>query len=251
VVTRLNVHVSRVLRLENTPRHKIVPWLLAGLLSAVVAPAFAEPCGPARLEIVTVSRVSPDGDIVLSDGRALRLAGVQATAAVLFKTFLPRERLAVGALTETPDRWARFPALVFKLPDAGPPVLMQQDMLASGLALARPERDLGSCWEIMTKAEARATDLPQTIMEPGRFARVEGRVSRVGEGRSARFISVYDKDRQRTTGVVQKKNMKRLAEAGVDVAKLSGQTVRIRGVRGLRNPATIALTMVEQIEIVP
>ncbi len=224
-------------------------FILIGICSAA-DPARAEPCGPARLDLVTLQRVAPSGELVLSDGRMVRLAGVQATADALRAAFVPGESLAVGMLSEAPDRWSRFPALVFKLKEGDSPQFSQHALLASGRVLARPERDLGSCWALLVQAEAGAGRVPVTAVEAGRFARVEGRVSRIGDGRSAKFITLQDSEGRRTTGVIQKRFLKRMKADGVDVEALKGQTVRLRGVRGLRNPATIALTLGEQIEIV-
>jgi hypothetical protein len=73
---------------------------------------------------------------------------------------------------------------------------------------------------------------------------------RIGEGRSARFLTVISGDGGRVTGVLQKRHAQRLRNAGVDVDALKGHIVRLRGVRSLRNPQTIAVTQAEQIEIV-
>jgi hypothetical protein len=222
---------------------------LAALLCALtMAPAAAQTCGPERLERAALARVAPDGDLHLTDGRVLRLAGLhRPTAGPL--PLRPGEPIAFGALDES-DRWSRLPAIVFALPDGGEPVWLQEHLAATGRALIRFEPALGACWPLLANAEARAKALPPTAAEPGRYMRVEGRVSRVGEGRSAHFITVFDGAGQRLTGMVQKRHLARITRGGVDVSTLTGHIVRLRGVRSLRNSQVIALTRAEQIEIV-
>ncbi len=94
---------------------------------------------------------------------------------------------------------------------------------------------------------ARAPDPPR---EAGRFARVEGRVSRVGEGRGAIFVSLSEAGGARVSGLVRKRHLPRLKQAGVDVQNLRGHVIRLRGTRSVTNPAVIPVTMAEQIEIV-
>jgi hypothetical protein len=222
------------------------------LLSLVSPAAAAEGCGPDRLERGTLAQVSADGDLRLADGRSLRLAGLHRPGDGDRPAALPvkaGDTLAFGLLDEA-DRWSRLPAIVFALPDGGDPVWLQEHLAATGRALVRWEAALGGCWPLLAAAEARAQALPRLAAEVGRFARVEGRVSRIGEGRSAHFVTLFDADGQRVTGLVQKRHLKRLKDAGVDVAGLKGHIVRIRGVRGPRNPQVIAVSRAEQIEIV-
>jgi hypothetical protein len=219
---------------------------LALALLLVASPALA--CGPDRLERGVLARAAPDGDLHLTDGRVLRLAGLHR-AESLPLPIRPGERIAFGLLDES-DRWARLPALVFALPDGGEPVWLQEHLAAGGRAAVRFEPALGSCWPLLQAAEAKAAAPLMLAVEPGRYARVEGRVSRVGEGRSAQFVTVFDGSGQRVTGIIQKRHLKRIQQAGVDVAGLRGHIVRLRGVRSLRNPHAIQLSRAEQIEIV-
>jgi hypothetical protein len=222
--------------------------LAAVLCALAIAPAAAQTCGPDRLERASLARASPDGDLHLTDGRVLRLAGLHRPEGGPVP-LRPGESIAFGALDE-PDRWSRLPAIVFALPEGGEPVWLQEHLAATGRALVRHEPALGACWPLLLEAEARARTLPPTTAEPGRFMRAEGRVSRVGEGRSARFITIFDSDGQRLTGMVQKRHLARITRGGVDVSALTGHIVRLRGVRSLRNSRVIALTRAEQIEIV-
>ncbi|MGL4241886.1 MAG: hypothetical protein ACRCTI_12300 [Beijerinckiaceae bacterium] len=222
---------------------------LAAVLSVLMTcSAAAETCGPERLERATLARVAADGDIHLTDGRVLRLAGLHRPDGGLVP-LRAGENVAFGGLAES-DRWSRLPAVVFALPEGGEPVWLQEHMAARGQALVRFEPALGACWPLLLKAEARAAALPVALPEPGRYARIEGRVSRVGEGRSAHFVTIFDSAGQRLTGMVQKRHMARLKRGGVDVSSLTGQIVRLRGIRSLRNSKVILLTRAEQIEIV-
>jgi hypothetical protein len=229
-----------------------LPLPVIGLLLGTSAvPAIA--CGPERLEQGTVARVGTGGDIILTDGRVLRLAGLHApdSAALPLR---PGDAAAHGPLADA-DRWRRIPAIVFALPEGGEPVFLQAFMAASGRALIRHEPALGDCWKLLLEAEAKAADRPESKPEPGRYARIEGRVVRIGEGRTAHFITLAAGSGQngagtRLTGLVQKRNLARITRNGVDLQALRGQIVRLRGVRSLRNPQVIAVTRAEQIEIV-
>ncbi len=229
-------------------------WVMA-LLLAAPQPGLAD-CGPARLEEAILERVTPEGDLVLADTRRLRLAGLHLdpTSPGGANTLAwPKagDRLGIGLLETDKDRWSRLPAIVFAMPVGERPIWLQQRLLEGGAALARPEPDLGACWPLLIQAEAKAQGkLPDMLVEPGRFTRISGKVSRVGDGRSAHFITVFGVTGERSTGLVQKRHLKRFSEAGVDVAQLRGQFIRMRGVRSTTNASIIPLTSPDQIEIV-
>lgn len=225
--------------------------MLLAALAAVPALAHAADCGPSSLERSAVERVSPEGDILLKDGRLLRLAGLHLVRIEPSDWPQPGAPVALGLLGEAPDRWGRLPALVFALPEGVAPDWLQARLLARGAALARPEQGLGGCWPLLARAEAAAeARLPALPAEAGRFARVTGRVARVGEGRTAHFVTLYDRASGRVAGLVQKRHLARFKAAGVDVAALRGQWIRLRGVRNGANSAVIPLLVADQIEIV-
>ncbi len=216
----------------------------AALLGA--SAAFA--CGPEVLERAAVARIGGPGEIVLADGRLLRLAGMYVPAGASLP-IQPGDAVAFAALAE-PDRWQRLPSIVFALPDDGEPVFLQAWLASSGRAAIRFEPALGGCWPLLIAAESKAHSVPPLPVEAGRYARVEGRAARVGEGRTAYFITLIDAAGGRTTGMVQKRLLPRFKLSGVDVEMLKGHIVRLRGVRSLRNPHVIAVLRAEQIEIV-
>jgi hypothetical protein len=227
-------------------RGAVLAVAAAAMLAAAAGAALA--CGPERLERGVVARITPEGDVLLADGRALRLTGLHRPARAIVP-LRPGDAVAFAGLDE-PDRWSRLPALVFALPQDGDPVWLQEHLARSGKAAVRFEPALAACWPLLTAAEAGARERPDLPAEPGRFARVEGRVARVGEGRTAHFVNVTGADGERLTGIVQKRHLRRLQAGGVDVSALRGHIVRLRGVRSLRNARAIALTRPEQIEIV-
>jgi hypothetical protein len=217
---------------------------------AISTPALAG-CGPSELERGTVSQITSDGDIVLSDSRRLRLAGLHMKPDAVTSVLTAGDQLAFGLISESKDRWSRHGAMVFRLEGEKPPEWLQHKLLSQKQALVRPELDLGDCWALLKQTEAEfRKNLPALAQEGGRFARTEGKVLRVGEGRSAHFINLVDPSGERITGLVQKRYLRRFKDAGVDVSQLRGQFIRLRGVRSVRNISVLPLTMVEQIEIV-
>jgi hypothetical protein len=223
--------------------------ILALLIGGISAFA-SDICGPANLSTGTVKSLSTDGDLALEEGPVLRLAGLQLPPTVDLAPLRAGQPVAYGMLTDMRDRWSRYPAVVFALQPGGLPIWIQQKLVAEGKALIRPEANLGACWGLLKAVEAAAVKhLQPTLPEAGRFARIEGRVGRVGEGRSAWFVNVFDRTGKRVTGVVQKRHMRRIKDGGVDVNALQGQIIRLRGVRSIRNTGVIQVTLADQIEI--
>ena len=231
----------------------VVRFVAAGLVAGALLSGGAlraEDCGPADLELAVVERTTQDGDVILTDERRLRLAGLHLHGSDTGLFPKPGERVAIGLLGQERDRWARYSAMIFVLSDTKPPEWLHKRLLAGGAALIRPESDLGGCWDLLKAVEARHDhQLMRTPAESGRFTRVSGRVQRVGEGRNAHFITVVDRDGERITGFIQKRYLKRFASAGVDVKELRGQFIRMRGVRSVTNATVLPLTFAEQIEI--
>jgi len=227
-----------------------VLWRWAAAAALLPVPALAD-CGPAVLERAVLERVTPQGDLQLKDARLVRLAGLHVVAPDRAAWPQPGAPLALGLLDDKADRWGRLPALVFTLAEGETPLWLQQALVGRGAAVARPEQSLGACWPLLAAAEAGAERAsPALPAEGGRFARVLGRVSRVGEGRSAHFVTLWDAGGARVTGLVQKRHLGRFRQAGVDVLALRGHLIRLRGVRSVANPALIPLLAADQIEIV-
>ncbi|MGL4635099.1 MAG: hypothetical protein ACRCWF_03885 [Beijerinckiaceae bacterium] len=229
---------------------KLLPVLLIATFCISEALA-SEICGPDNLSSGIIKSLSPEGDLTLEEGPVLRLAGLHLPENIDLTPLKTGQTIAYGLLTDTKDRWSRHAAVVFAMPTDGQPVWVQQKLVSEGKALIKPEANLGACWGLLKTAEALARPriLPSPV-EAGRFARIEGRVSRLGEGRSVWFVNVFDRSGQRITGVVQKRHLRRMKDGGVDVNALQGQTVRLRGVRSIRNTGVIQLTSADQIEIV-
>jgi hypothetical protein len=222
--------------------------LFVALTVCISSPALAT-CGPARLETVQIERVSLDGDITLIDSRKLKLAGLHLVKPEAIAVLKAGDTISIGLLGQTVDRWSRLPALVFA--GANQQEWLQERLIREGAALARPEDGLGGCWPLLSGIEKHyATQLGILKAEGGRFARIEGRVQRVSDGRTAKFIGLSGEKGERIAGMILKRHLKRFSDNGVDVDKLRGQIVRIRGVRNLRNATVISLTSVDQIEIV-
>jgi hypothetical protein len=216
---------------------------------AVSTPALA--CGPAALTLGRVQATSPNGDIRVENGPLLKLAGLHIPTGASPEMPAPGSRIAYGTLADEPDRWERMPAIVMLGEETSGPRWMQERWIAGGHAVVRPEPGLGPCWALLTATEARHSKaLPGLPAEAGRFARIEGRIGRVSDARGTTFLSIFDRSGKRTAGMIQKRYLRRFASAGIDVAKLNGQLVRIRGLRSTRNADVIPLIQPEQIEII-
>ena len=253
-------------------KRRIARVVLAAFF-AVPAPVRADPalaadaCGPQPGDSpATVASVSETLELRLSDGRLLRLAGLDPPRATQADPALPaRARAALEAwvaggavtmrsLAAEPDRWDRTPVQLFhpapatpSLPvDPAPAVTAAADaLLQGGWARARPERAVHDCFAGFLEQEEAARsahrglwgDPHYAVLDPdddaaiagqtGGMAIVEGPL-RVHDSHGTLYLTL-GRDPWGLTAVLSRRTAARFAKAGLDVADYAGTVVRLRG----------------------
>ena len=198
-------------------------------------------------------------ELVLADGRRARLGGLQLDPHATLAEWSGLQ-LGVALLAPKPDRWGRL-VVDLVAPNGGSVAL---DLLARGLARVRPEAETRVCEAERLDAEggARAAgegvwSEPGAVLDAGdpaalaaadgRFALVSGVVRSVGVRRSKIYLDFA------VSGgfavVVTRKLEPQFLSAGVDLATLAGQRVRVRGVMDVRFGARIDIVDPAMIEI--
>ena len=234
---------------------------LRGACAALSAIALAFPCfaacGRAGGRVQAVS-VDERLDVELSDGRIVRLGGLDAPnaergapeVANAAREFLSERLLGRDAdlllLTGGTDRWGRTIAdLIVSDPSTGSARSIAAALLTAGYARVRPEFETRGCAEERLRLEDRArqgelgiwrdpefaviqsSNLAELRRRSGRFVVIEGMVRRVGFARSRLYLELVPRDGP--TIVVARKLETALARQGQPVGGLVGQTVRVRG----------------------
>jgi endonuclease YncB( thermonuclease family) len=234
---------------------------LSCILAANQALAAGPDCESAAVERATVSSIGDRLEVVLTDGRHVRLGGLDvpdsgrgdsatAAAALAFATnWLSGRAVGMRILSGKPDRWGRTLVDFLAPPpgdDAGAaPASVSLLLLGAGFARVWPEAEIEGCLAQRLQAEAQArdkhlglwrdpyygvvdaADLDNLRKRDGQFTLVEGTPSRVGEGRS-RFYVDFGLHRGFTI-VIPKRRAKAFERAGVTISALSGAKIRVRG----------------------
>ena len=235
---------------------------LATLVLGQAAPGLAEEaCRFATVGTATVRAATEDG-LVLEDGRAVRLAGIDlgASPELAAGTIVTLKRL--GAET---DRYGRLQAHVFT-DDNGAERWFQADLLARGLARVSRVGD-PACAKVLLKHEdsARAARLglwaepvyvigkaedPQGVLQSrGRFGLVEGKVVSVRESGGTIYVNFGRRWSEDFTVTIAKRNERAFAAAGLVPRSLAGRRVRIRGWIEERGGPWVEAARPEQIEV--
>jgi len=232
-------------------------WLgLAGQALGSAFPCLAA-CGD-PVGAVRVAGVDERLDVELTDGRLVRLGGLDApdpargdpetakAARSLLAARLVGRDAELDLLASGKDRWGRVVAdlSVAKTP-GGAAESIALAMLAAGYARARPEFETRNCaaarlavedgarraalgiWRDREYAVIPSSDLAALRRGDGQFVVIEGRVRRVGFGRSRLYLDLVPQ--AGPTIVVARKLEPAFARAGHPIAALAGQTIRARG----------------------
>jgi micrococcal nuclease len=271
-------------RLAHSPRAWVRRSRAARLCSAWVAlsamvgacPGLAA-CGQPAGRVHATS-VDERLDVVLQDGRTVRLGGLDAPnedrgAPEIVKgarDFLERRLVGRDAdlqsLAPGVDRWGRVVGDLW-LPDSegGPAGSTAAALLAAGYARVRPEFETRNCaaerlaiedgarraglgiWRDPDFAVIRSSDSAELHSRDGRFVVVEGAVRRVGFARSRLYLELVPHDGP--TIVVARKLEAAFARTGRPVGALVGQTIRARGALDDRFGPRIEVSDPEMIEI--
>ena len=234
---------------------------LRGACAALSAVFFASPCladcgRPAgRVQVVSVDERL---DIELSDGRMVRLGGLDApnadhgapetansARAFLGERLVGRE-VDVMQLAGGTDRWGRTVAdLVVVDPRDGSAGSTAAALLTAGYARVRPEFETRGCaaerlaiedearqreagiWRDPQFAVIQSSNSAELRRRNGKFVVVEGMVRRVGFARSRIYLELVPRDGP--TIVVARKLETALAREGRPVGALVGKMIRARG----------------------
>jgi endonuclease YncB( thermonuclease family) len=261
------------------PRARAVRLCAASVALPVMvmaAPGFAA-CGRPG------GRVQPVGvdqrlDIALSDGRTVRLGGLDAPSsdrgapeiAGAAQVFLSRRLLGREAdlvlLAAATDRWGRTVADL-NLSDSadGSAASIAEALLTAGLARVRPEFETRGCaverlkiedgarraalgiWRDPEFAVVSSSDSAGLRRRDGRFVVIEGMVGRVGFARSRIYLELVP--RGGPTIVITRKLEPALAREGRPVGALVGETIRARGALDDRFGPRIEVSEPAMIEI--
>ncbi len=250
-------------------------FLTAGGVSQAAGVPICAP--PIEVANAAVMRVEPNGVVILTDGRAIRLEGILlpggardhapsflADQAINQLNDLVRgQTVTLAARPPKEDRYGRVRAQIFFDGSNGENWL-QVAMLRRGLARVYITPDRRECAKELYAAEheARAKGAgiwSQTgyemrnaanvsLSDLGTFQIVEGRVT-TAEVRGSRAYLNFGVDwRTDFTATISPEDLKTFRAVNIDPAGYAGKTLRVRGVVERLNGPEIEIAAPEQIE---
>ncbi|BAM92960.1 conserved exported hypothetical protein [Bradyrhizobium oligotrophicum S58] len=248
-------------------------WLHGLTLSAACTAAsisHAAPCMFAELGEGHVSDIVDARSVRLSDGREVRLAGIEAppaeqrTAAMDALGALLRDRdVVLRGEDDTPDRYGRQRAFAYV---GGAETPAQSELLRQGAVLRGIDVPDRECAVSLGAAEAEAriagrgvwsagtviknTESPDDILaRVGLFTVVEGKVLSVRQTGTTTYLNFARSWTRGFAVIIPKRMMAVLEGAGIDVKSLANRQVRVRGWVEAHAGPRLELTQIAQIEI--
>jgi endonuclease YncB( thermonuclease family) len=244
--------------------------LLAFVAAAAAQAADKPACKVAPLGTGQVQSVLDSRTFQLTDGREVRLAGIEApqSAKSELETLVSGRDIALLRLGADSDRYGRVVALVSvgsAAPEIG--VTVQAALLAQGQARVTANIGDSACAAKLLEAERtartaglglwadpyyvirRAEDPAGILGVRGHLAVVEGKILSVRESGATIYVNFGRRWSEDFTVTVQKRNERSFTAAGLELKKLAGRHVRVRGTIEERGGPWIEAARPEQIEI--
>lgn len=256
--------------------------IAAALLAAVLALAFADAAAAAdrpsacafpfrqanlgeRKPIdLDVSRIEADGTILDASGgayrqtdlviRPLAQTGIAAQSA-------PRA-LRIRPIHEARDRWGRLAAHVtFSAPE----ISLAEEWVRDGLAIVAPAALSDACLRRLLATEEEARGMrkglwrkekvywagdPELDQRAGRFTLVEGRLLSIGQAGKTHYLNFGRDWSKDFTATIDEGRKSEFDAAGIDIVKLQGKRLRLRGVVTLDRGPALRLEHTAQIEVI-
>ena len=253
---------------------------LVALAVLLTAPARADDtpqCNPATIGTGQVRAVVDGRTLRLSDGREVRLAGIEVArhgdrenapdaAQAALETLVFGRDITLMRLGPDSDRYGRVVALIAVQPQPSAP-FVQQALLAQGNARVSAHIDDKGCVATLLAAEKaarqaglglwadpyyvirHAEDPAGVLAVRGHFAVVEGKVLSVRESGGTIYVNFGRRWSDDFTVTVLKRHERSFTAAGMPLKKLAGQHVRVRGLIEERGGPWIEAEHPGQIEI--
>ena len=242
--------------------------VFATAATALVSGATAqEACKLPGLGTATVASVRDGRTLLLTDGRELRLAAIEADDAsrAALNALAAGRTLQLEKLGPEQDRYGRVVAIAYT-DDARES--LQQVMLAQGQARVSGRVGNRPCAELLLKAEhtARATvrgiwadpnfaplpshDVARITAVRGQFALVEGKVLSVRESGATIYVNFGRRWAQDFAVTILKRHRRDFAAAGIEPKELEGRRIRVRGWVEQRRGPMMEASVPEQIEVI-
>ena len=238
--------------------------LLTTGLPSTAAPDAAT-CAPAVAARGVLRLVG--GDLRLSDGPIVTLSGLRVAPdhlATIVDELAGRtvEVRGAGRL----DRWGRLVAEAIVIAD-GAPIWLEAELVAQGRAMVAPTqaKDCGRAllheeeaaraagrglWADPDNRPVAADDAAKLAARLGRFTLVEGRVATVNARGASIYLNLGRRWSESCTAVIATRDRLAFTRAGIDLDRLNGRAVRLRGHLEQHSGPAIALAVPEQLELI-
>lgn len=227
-------------------------------------------CNPEAAGPAAVRSVADGRTLTLTDGRDVRLAGIEvpdeqdAAARAALEKLVPGPDVRLLKMGPDTDRYGRFVGGIAG-PDGKP---IQLELLNKGHALVAGQGGHAGCAAAFLSAEKTARSAgaglwgtayyaakdagdPKAILAlRGRFAVVEGNVLSVRESGGTIYVNFGRRWTEDFTVTALKRSERTFADAGLPLKKLEGRRVRIRGTVEERGGPWIEAMHPAQIEVV-